>query len=90
MLANQVFSSTKKTVEDKGCGYAILLCIVLLALAFGFDCLIVWACMALWNGCLLAAMPTVTAEVSYWQMWGIYLLFSLFFRSSSTINTSKD
>ena len=89
MLANQVFGSTKKTLKDKGSGYAILLFIVLLALVFGFDCLIVWACMALWNGCLLAAMPHITAEVSYWQMWGIYLLFGFLIRSSN-INTSKD
>ena len=89
MLANQVFSSTKKTLKEDGCGSAILLFIVLLALVFCFDCLIVWACMALWNGCLLAAMPHITAEVSYWQMWGIYLLFGFLIRSSN-INTNKD
>ena len=90
MLVNQLFSSTKKTLDKDGCGYAILLFIVLLALVFGIDCLIVWACMALWNGCLLAAMPVITAEVSYWQMWGIYLLFGFLIRSSGNINTSKD
>ena len=90
MLANQVFNSTKKTLKEEGCGSAILLFIVLLALVFGFDCLIVWACMALWNGCLLAAMPHITAEVSYWQMWGIYLLFGFLIRSSGSVNTNKD
>lgn len=90
MLANQVFSSTKKTLKEEGCGYAIAISLVLLALAFGLDCLIVWICMALWNGCLLAAMPIITAEVSYWQMWGIYLLFGFLVRSSTNINTNKD
>lgn len=90
MLANQVFSSTKRTLEDKGCGYAIAIFLVLLILAFAFDCLFVWICMALWNGCLLAAMPYITAEVSYWQMWGIYLLFGFLIRSSGSVNTRKD
>jgi hypothetical protein len=67
--------------EKYGCGGMILLCIVLLALVFGIDCLIVWACMALWNGCLLGAIPIITSEVSFWQMFGIYYLFGFLFRA---------
>ena len=92
MLANQVFNSTKETFKDKGCGYAILLFIVLLALVFGFDCLIVWACMALWNACLvpvLAGTVVAIGTIKFWPMFGIYLLFGFLFRHSSTMNNSN-
>lgn len=91
-MYNKIFSSTKDTWEDKGCGYAIFLLIFLLALAFGIDCLIVWACMALWNACLvplLAGTALAVGTIKFWPMFGIYLLFGFLFRHSSTTSSNS-
>ena len=60
-------------IGDKyGCLGLIVVTIILLGLTFGLDCLMVWACMALWNSCLVSAIGVST--VSFWQMFGISLL----------------
>jgi hypothetical protein len=64
---------------------SIIVAILLLGIAFGIDCLIVWWAQYLWNGCLIAAIPMLE-EVGFWQMWGIYLLSSFLVKSSTTIN----
>ena len=88
-MVGLALSSAKKAVDSEGFGAAIVVLIILLALAFGIDCLIVWAVMALWNGCLVAVMPML-AEVGYWQMWGIYLLTGFLFRARVTVNNSNN
>ena len=90
-MFNAVFNGTKNVYEEKGCGLAIFMFIFLLALAFGIDCLIVWACMALWNACLvpvLAGTAMAVGTIKFWPMYGIYLLFGFLFRHSSTTNNS--
>lgn len=64
---------------------SIIALILLLGIAFGFDCLIVWWAQYLWNDCLVAAIP-VLEKVGFWQMWGIYLLSSFLVKSSATVN----
>lgn len=59
--------------------------IILLGIAFGCDCLIVWWAQYLWNTCLVSAIPTLV-KVGFWQMWGIYLLSSFLVKSSTTVN----
>ena len=86
-MVGLALSSAKKVYDGSGLGLAILICVILVALAFGIDCLIVWWAMALWNGCLVGAMP-ILMEVGYWQMWGIYLLFGFLFRARITKSTN--
>lgn len=91
-MFNAVFNGTKEAYEEKGCGLAIFMLIFLLALAFGVDCLIVWACMALWNACLvpvLAGTALAVGTIKFWPMFGIYLLCGFLFRHSSTTNNSN-
>ena len=91
-MFNTVFNGTKNVYEEKGCGLAIFMLIFLLALAFGVDCLIVWACMALWNACLvplLAGTALAVGTIKFWPMFGIYLLFGFVFRHSSTTNSNS-
>lgn len=80
----------ENVVEQYGLGVLIMAVIFVLALAFGIDCLIVWGCMALWNSCLVAAIPFITAEVGYWQMWGIYLLCTFLFKARITQSIMED
>lgn len=82
-MVRLALNSAKKACNESNLGVAILLCIILIALAFGLDCLIVWWAMTLWNGCLVGAIPLLL-KVKYWQMWGIYLLFGFLFRARIT------
>lgn len=86
-MIKSIFSSTAKALEEHGLVPAALLCVVLIAVTFGIGCLVVWICTALWNVCLVAAIPFITKEVTFWQMWGIYLLFHLL---RSSINSNKN
>ena len=45
--------------------------------------------MWLWNEFLVPAAPGVATPISFWGGWGIYLLASLLFKSSS-VSTKKD
>jgi hypothetical protein len=86
-----IFKSVKEAAEEYGCLTAIIAGIILLAFVFGIDCLIVWACMALWNACLvplLAGTALAIGEIGFWSMFGIYLLFGFLFRM--TTNTSNN
>ena len=44
----------------------------------------VWILQLLWNFCLVAIIPI--APISYWQMWGIYLICRLLFGSVAYVN----
>ena len=76
-MFNTIFNSTRETMKDHGCAWAIVMFIVLLGVVFGLDCLIVWACMALWNACLVplfAGTAVAIGTIKFWPMFGIYLL----------------
>lgn len=92
-MFSTIFNSTKDTMKDHGCAWAVAMLIVLLGVAFGLDCLIVWACMALWNACLvplLAGTAVAIGTIKFWPMFGIYLLFGFLFRSHSTSSTNNN
>ena len=81
---------TKSLTKDATSWWAVIIAlIIVLAFAFGIDCLIVWAIMGLWNSALVAATPLVSA-IGYWQAWGIYLLFGFLFRRTTNINKSEE
>ena len=86
MITGSALSSSGKLFrDDNNIIISIVTVILLLGIAFGLDCLIVWWGQYLWNGCLVAAIP-VLEEVSFWQMWGIYILLSFLFKSNTTTN----
>ena len=92
-MFNAIFNSTRETMREHGCAWAIVLFIILLGLVFGIDCLIVWACMGLWNACLVPLLAEAAVEIGrigFWHMFGIYLLFGFLFRSHSTSSTSNN
>ncbi len=81
---------TKSLTKDATSWWTVILALILvLAFAFGIDCLIVWAVMGLWNGALVAAIPIIK-DIGYWQAWGIYLLFGFLFRHTSNVSKSED
>ena len=81
---------TKSLTKDATSWWAVVIAlIIVLAFAFGFDCLIVWAIMGLWNGALVAAVPFIHS-IGYWQAWGIYLLFGFLFRHTVNVNKSEE
>ena len=89
-MITKVGSWMKKCFETAGgVALGILLIALVFGLAFGIDCLIVWMCMALWNSCAVAAV-SVLSPVSFWQMWGIYLLASFLIRDSATSTSNSN
>ena len=82
----------KKLKDDKlgipGIIGVILGIILVFGVAFGLLSLIVWIAMLLWNGALRGVFPAVP-EVTFWQMWGLYLLSNILFESSGS-NNKKD
>ena len=86
MITGSALSGSGKLFKDgSNIVVSIIAVILLLGIAFGIDCLIVWWAQYLWNGCLVAAIP-VLEEVGFWQMWGIYLLSSFLVKSNTTVN----
>ena len=85
MITGSAFSGSGKLFKDSNnIIVSIIVVILLLSIAFGVDCLIVWWAQYLWNGCLVAAIP-VLEEVGFWQMWGIYLLSSFLVKGNTTV-----
>ena len=69
--------------------WALILAILLIiGLAFGLAAFEVWICMLLWNGVLCAVFTTIPT-ISFWQMWGLLILFHLLF-APSRINFGKN
>lgn len=86
MITGSALSGSGKLFkDDNNIIISIITVILLLGIAFGIDCLIVWWAQYLWNGCLIAAIPMLE-EVGFWQMWGIYLLSSFLVKSNHTTN----
>ena len=93
MNYNKLLHKMTKEKDDVGCGALLLACLFILALVFGFDCLIVWVCMLLWNACLvpvLAGTAVAVGTIKFWPMFGLYLLFGFLFRSHNTSYSSKN
>ena len=59
----------------------IMLGMVGLALFVGF--LLAWPVMMLWNGCLVDAV-TIVKPIGWLQAWGIAVLASFLFKSTSS------
>ena len=57
-------------------GFVALTCLVSLVFSFPM--------MLLWNWCLVPAASSVVTEVSWLQMWGISVLFSMLFKPNVT------
>ena len=60
----------------------------LLIVCLIFSIILAWPVMLLWNGCLVPAV-TVCRDISFWQAFGLSILFSMLFKSSST-NTNSN
>ena len=85
-----ITNSLHKMKEDgASIGVIIVLAIILFGIVIGLQCGIVFIAMVLWNSCLVAAIPVIHA-VSYWQMWGIYILSNIIFKSVATIKKTKE
>ena len=86
-----MFNAMKKGIseafEEHGTGTAIIVTILLIGIVFGVLCGVVAIAMALWNGVLVALFPMIP-EITFWQMWGIYLLLDILVRPSSS-NSNK-
>ena len=90
----KLFEQTKDLFKTAGLGVlgtvGVIIGIVLIfGLAFGILSFCVWIATLLWNGVLHDVFPVVP-EISFWQMWGLYLLSNILFKSSGSSNNSKD
>ena len=78
----------KEEFEDAGLGVlgviGVILGIALIfGIAFGLLSFAVWIAMLLWNGVLRDVFPVIP-EVTFWQMWGLYLLSNILLKSSNS------
>ena len=78
-MGNIRVKTTKQGYDEGGVLAAIVVCLLMIALIFGIMSGVVAIAMALWNGCLVALFPVIP-EITFWQMWGIYLLFDILFK----------
>lgn len=76
-LSDDLFNSEPKDLVE----YLVLvgiiigvMCLILLALAGE-----IWIAQLIWNVCIVAIFPV--APISYWQMWGVYLIARFLFCS---------
>jgi hypothetical protein len=79
-----ISNATKEANEDYGLATAIIVCIILLGIVFGLLCGVIAIATALWNGCVhdVFNLP----EVTFWQMWGIYLVCDILFKPAIPSN----
>ena len=88
----KTLKEAKEKLEDAELGALEMIGVVLgvilvLGIAFGILSLVVWIAWMLWNGVLRDVFPAVP-EITFWQMWGLYLLSNILFKSS--INNNKN
>ena len=86
----KTLAAAKEKLEDVELGVlgvigVILGVILVFGIAFGLLSLVVWIAMLLWNGALRNVFSAVP-EVTFWQMWGLYLLSNILFKSSISNN----
>lgn len=84
----------KDTCEDASLGILGIIGVIIglaliFGIAFGLISFVVWIAMLLWNGVLRDLFPVVP-EVTFWQMWGLYLLSNILFKSSSSSNSKSE
>ena len=84
----------KNFIEDASLGVLGVIGVILgvaliFGIAFGLISFAVWIAMLLWNGVLRDVFPVIP-EVSFWQMWGLYLLSNILFKSSSSNNSKSE
>ena len=84
-MGNLLVKTTKESYESDGVVAAIVVCILLIGIIFGILCGIIGIATALWNGCLVALFPIIP-EITFWQMWGIYLLCDILLKPSIPSN----
>lgn len=83
----------KEKLEDAELGVLGVIGVILgialvFGVAFGLLSFVVWIAMLLWNGVLRDVFPIVP-EVTFWQMWGLWLLSNILFKSSGSSNNNK-
>lgn len=82
-MGNAIIDGVKTGYKEGGIAVAICTLIILLGVVFGLYCGLAAIAMALWNGCLVAAIP-ILAEVGFWQMFGVMILFNILFGKTSS------
>lgn len=75
--------------EDYGCAAYVLICILVLALAFGLFCLNAWLVMLLWNA-VVCAIWVAAPAITFWQSFGLILMVRLAFGNFKLGGSSKD
>ena len=84
-MGSLLVKTTKEGYDTGGVAVAIVVCLFMIALIFGIVSGAVAIAMALWNGCLCNIFTSVR-EVTFWQMWGIYLLLDILVKPSIPSN----
>ena len=87
-MGSILVKTTKQGYDEGGILAAIVVCVLMIALIFGIMSGVIAIAMALWNGCLVALFPAIS-EITFWQMWGIYLLLDILIKPAIPSNTKE-
>jgi hypothetical protein len=87
-MGNLLVKTTKEGYDNGGVLTAIIVFIIMLGLIFGIMSGVVAIAMALWNGCLIALFPAIH-RITFWQMWGIYLLLDILIKPAIPSNNKE-
>ena len=87
-MGNLIVKTTKEGYDAGGVAVAIVVCILMLGIVFGVMSGVVAIAMALWNGCLIALFPMIP-QITFWQMWGIYLLCDILLKPAIPSNNKE-
>lgn len=68
---------------------ALAVFVIFAVIVFVIAALVAYPFMWLWNGCLVGTVAGVGPIVGFWHSWGILILCSLIFKSTSS-SKSKD
>lgn len=82
-MFNILVESVKEANEEHGFGTALFALIILLGVIFALLSGIIWVAMLLWNSVLIALFPAI-GTITFWQMWGLYLLFDILLKPSAS------
>lgn len=82
-MGNILVNSTKDAYKEGGAATAIIVFILLLGIIFGVLCGVIAIATALWNGVLVALFPMIP-HITFWKMWGMYLLLDILIKPSSS------
>lgn len=87
-MGNLIINTTKEGYKEGGVAAAILVCILMLGIVFGVLSGVIAIATALWNGVLIALFPMIP-HITFWKMWGLYLLLDILVKPSSS-NTKNN